>query len=481
MSQPDSDALRNDLTAADPAVRAAAVGRVRFRDLKDPSVLAAVVRAATDPSPVPGARSATADPFAAFFEARSEGATVGELAAERLSKAGVPETEATAELLARVLDEVPPGEGHTLPAAVARLLADSSWPDPVRAVELLVPALERHDQPLFEALVRLPSATWPTLCELATGGRVRPRLLQELMNHPPTHEPVVAALRAAVLEDRTVPDDDEAITVLATLGAWSEPCASELAAHLARRFPWAAAWGALEDPAQLPALSAWLAEGAPGLDRVWARLAEALRNRDPVPGYPIALLLRASGSDLGVLGAWGLDAEPAVQEVLRDWVRAWREDPERAWAAAGRLVDAGAHGPVLEALGAAVTDPAGELPWHAPLLERLARAVPEIPGLSEALLSGLERSPADYEEAVPALLACAHATCARAADLVLDAAARAPWEVTRVGPGAVREGPRDLDVTALAPVVARLADPATTARHDALLPVVRADRPGERE
>ena len=480
MSDNDPNALSTSLASPDPAVRAAAIHRARYRDLKDPQVLRALLLACTDATPAPGAQTTGSDPFAAFFSAHTggRGATVGELAAERVQKAGIPEEEATARLLAEVLDATPVGAGHALPGLAARLFGESAWPDPVAATRILVPALDRHDVPLFEALVRLPSSTAAVFCELATEGRLRTRLFQELLNHPPTHDQAVGAATSAVLDGRTIPDETEAVTLLASLSAWSEPSIVEVARRLADPFPWAAAWGALDDPEQVEPLRGWLGAGAPGIERLWPRIAEAVRHRDGAPGYPIAALLRAAGGDAGVIAAWSLQGDPAVQEVLRAWV-ADPADPDRAWSAARLLVDARAHGPVVGSLAAllAERDPERFVPWDAGLLEALAKADPEIPGLGDALLAGLQMAPAGIEDAVPALLALSHATCRRAVEAVLAAAEAAPWETTPVGPATVREGPRDLDVSVLAPLLDRLGDPELVRRQDPLVPVIHAARP----
>ncbi|MCA9492075.1 MAG: hypothetical protein KC621_19215 [Myxococcales bacterium] len=478
MSDTDPTPLPEALAHADPAVRAAAIARVRYRDLKDPTVLRALLLACADTTPAPGAQTSGSDPFAAFFSARAAGATVGELAAERVQRAGIPEDLATAELIAKVLDEVPADQGHALPGLAAKLYGESSWPDPIAATRTLVPALDRHDTPLFEALVRLPSVTTPAMVELATEGKLRTRLLQELLNHPPTHDPAVKAATAAVLDGRTVPDDTDTVTLLATLSAWSAPSVVDVARHLLPRFPWASAWGALDDPDQVPALEAWLAAGAPDIDRLWPRISEAVRHREATEGYPIAALLRAAGRDGGVIDAWNLQDDPGVIEVLRGWVDAWGEDLDRAWMAARVLVGRGHHGPVVAALTGmlAEREPERFVPWDAGLLEALAKADPEVAGIGDAVLAGLTMAPAAAEDAVPALLALSHAACRRAVEAVLAAAEAAPWETTSVGPGTVREGPRDIDVSVLAPVLTRLADPELDARQDRMAPVIHAAR-----
>lgn len=459
-----------ELRDPDPDRRRTALGRVRFRDLKDPTVLRAVLDLCRDATPTGGA-SGTGDPFAAFFTGAETGATVADVAAERLDRTGLPPDPASVETIRATLEaDGPPGR---LPSVVARALGDTRWVDLDGALRSLVPALDRYDEPLFAAIVALPSAAAPTLAYLAAHP-LRLRLLQELLNHPPTRPIVVEAVEQAFRA--YPPSRDEAAAVLAVLAAWSDPAVARIASALADRFPWVVAWQALEDPRALPALSAWLADGPDPV--VLGRVSEILRQRDLPDGFPLAAWLRAAGEEHGLARTFGVD--DAVSEVLSDWVAATAdhgERPGRGWTAVSLL----ARGRTLPARVAeqlprlvAERHPERMAPWDRELLETLARAAPPVPGVAELLLSGLRARPEEAGVAVPALLAQDDALVRSAVLLLLERAEGAPVVVERAGRATVRERRDGIDTEALGPLVERLGDPALAARLDAVLPVVRA-------
>lgn len=464
-----SDTLLAGLAEPDPAARARALERVRFRDLRDPAVLRAVLRACRDPAEIPGRPASTEDPFAAFFGGGRGLATVADAAAERLAKTGLPEDPGAVAVVADVLGE--PGPAGRLPRAVAKALGETRFTDLVGAVERLVPALDPYDEPLFEAIARLPEEAWPTLAALATAP-LRPRLLQELLNHAPAHALTVTAAEEAIASGRTVPDASATATLLGVLASWAEPAAARIARHLEDRHPFAIVWRAVDDAEARGPLRSWLAAGAPGAPPgVLARVADVLRQRECVAGFPVDALLRVLGEERGLVGAWGVDED--VAELLREWVERLPED--RAWNAVRLLARDGRHGAVLPAISAAL----GEVPWDADLLDVLARAVPPVPGLAGTLVRRLAADPDAVAAAAGALEALGPEACRAAAEVVLSAAERAPVEVERVGKGTVRDRRRGVDVESLAPVVAAAGDPALAARLDAVMPVVRAGAPPE--
>lgn len=451
----------------DPVRRLAAIAAVRFRDLKDPAVLAAILDVCRDPTEAPGAPS-TGDPFGAFFTDRAVGATVGDLAAERLAKTGLPADPTSVETIRAAL-ETDDAAGR-LPSVIARALGETRWQDVPGALRALVPALDRHDEPLFQAIVALPSATIPILASLAAHP-LRMRLLQELLNHPPARPVVVDAVEQAFRDHP--PAEDQAAAVLAVLSAWADPAVVRIAAGLADRFRWVVAWQALEDPTALPALEAWLADRPePAL---LARVSEVLRQRELPDGFPLAAWLHAAGAEHGLARTFGVD--DAVAEVLGDWVRDLVDQvgpPERGWTAVSLVV--GRHEPLLDTLAEAVAvrDPEWSAPWDRALLEVLARAAPPIDGVPELLLDGLRTNADQAAVAVPALLVLGDEVVRSAAVLLLDLAESADIGIDRLGRGTVREVRRGVDTEAVVPLVERIRDPALAARLGAVLPVVRA-------
>jgi hypothetical protein len=468
----DPSPLLAALSDPSPAVVAEALRRVRFRDLKDPAVLEAVFRCCADERAVAGAEVAARDPFAAFFsDTPREAATLAAIAAERLEKAGLPEETASAVRLASVLDALP--AAGPLGAVGARLLGETRWPDPEAAVRALVPALCRHDVALFQVLVTMPSTVLDTVCALAAAP-LRPRLLQELMNHAPSQDAAVRALVASVEAGAAGLDETLAVTAVSTLVAWNRKEAAGVAARLEADWPLLLAWRALDDAAERPRLHTAVAAGALGdPDRFWPRVAEVLRHREPLPGYPIAAFLRATGADHGVLSAVGVDDDAA--EVLHDWVAALDVDPDRAWAAVEHLLAAGKLGrsraPVESAIAGA--DPERWPPFDGPLLTALAAVSPPLAGLPELCRRAVALDATVVGAVVAALSGQPDAALRPIAVAALARAADAPRVTERVSARAVRERAEGVDVDALEPWLPRL-DPDLRAAFEAHRSVVRA-------
>jgi hypothetical protein len=457
-------ALRDD----SPSVVAGALRKVRFRDIKDPDVLAAVLRSCADERQVPGATVEAADPFAAFFStpeggavpggAGRAGATLAVIAAERLEKAGLPETTESAAQLAAVLDALP--TAGALGPVAARLLAETRWPDATEAVRHIVPALCRHDVPLFQVLVKLPSTVLDTVCALAASP-FRPRLFQELMNHSPSQDTAVAAVVAAVGAGTAGLDEVRAVTLVSTLVAWNRKEAAEVAALLEPSWPLLLAWRALDDASQRPALRERLERGELGdPGRFWPRVAEVLRHRETLPGYPVATFLRLTAEDPGVVAAVGVDDEVAA--VLHTWVADLSEEgsPERvdrAWGAAVLLLGAERLDASRVHLERALQggDPARWPAFDAPVLTALARAVPPLSGLVDLLATGVGSDPAVTSAVVEALAHLDDGAVARVVDRVLGLAESAPRVVERLSPKVVREAASGVDVDALEPLIGR--------------------------
>ncbi|MEQ1569165.1 MAG: hypothetical protein ABMA64_26250 [Myxococcota bacterium] len=444
------------LAAADPAARADAIRALRYRDLKDGATLRLALRAARDLTPV-SAAGAPDDPFANFFGADvGTTRTLADLAAERLQKTGLPPDAWDAA--AEVLEE--PGPPGRLPAVLAAALAETRWTDPAAAVRALAPGLSAHDVPLFTAILALPSDLAPVWVELALSP-LRPRLFQELLNHPPSRDAAVAeAERVSVAPDRA---QGEVATVCTVLTAWGEPAAGRIALAHEARWPWLVAARAVDDPSARPALAEWLAGDPQAPPGWWARVAELLGARDPLPedgptGFSYAGWLRAAGDDHGLFGRWGVTSAE-VAAVAVDWVRA---GGPRATVAGFALIAAGRHGPVASELDLS------EVAWEADALDRLAAADPPLPGLLAALLDHLR---ADPSAVAPAASAVARLGGAReAAEIVLAAAEAAPERVVSAGRGLEKVVRAGVDVEGAEPWI----DPASSARFEAVRPVVRA-------
>lgn len=456
-----------DLHDPDPNARITAIRGVRYRDLKDLAVLDAMARACRDETLViDGEASSAADPFAAFFDGRETtvGTTVGREAAERLSRAGVPGDPASVAVIARVLAE--PGDAGELPAVVARALAETRWHDVDAAVRALVPPLCDRDRPLFEAIVALPSTVTATLAELAAAP-VRLRLVQELLNHPPSRPVAVAALERAVC----APDIDPAALsgAIGLLAAWGEPAVGRIAAVHGDRHPWTVAWWAAVDASAGERLAAWLGvTDTPADDPLWAQVSEVLRQREIPDRFPLAAWLTASGADHGLCARYGVAGE-GVAEVLQGWVAA--EPVDRAWSAAAALAAHGAHAPVLDALDALAVR--GGLPDDPGSLRALAAADPAIPGLGGAFVTSVRADPralGDLCAAAAALPSDARRVVAEAVIALAEAADR---RTAPHGKGIVREAPLGVDIEAAAPLVASLGDAGLTVRYDAVAPVIR--------
>jgi hypothetical protein len=438
------------LTDASASARAAAIAQVRYKDLKDPAVLRRVLRACRDGAVV-GGDALVGDPFEAFFGAAGgAGRTVGDHAADRLEKTGLPPDRATVDLLAEALaEDGPPGR---LPAVVAGALGETGWDDLDHAVRTLVPALDPFDQPLFQAIVRLPSTATPALIDLALRP-LRPRLFQELMNHAPSREELVKAVVPAM----EGADERALATVAAVLAAWSDPAAGKLARAHEGRHRWLLAIRAIDDPTARPELGAWLAGPREAPEGWLARVTEILRPRERLDGWPTAAWLRATGDDVSLAEAWGVD-QPGVAEVLVERVRQTGD-----WAAILLLVGAQRHAPILDRI-----DPRSA-PWSEAALTALAEADPPVPGLAEALLDHLRADPSDVASAAEALIRLGAGSAAT--DLVLDAAARAPERTAPAGRGLVRVFREGVDLEGLEPLV-----PADRAdRYEELRPFVRAE------
>lgn len=466
---PDPHPLLSSLADPSPAVVADALRKVRFRDLKDPEVLGAVLACCADERPVEGTTANAPDPFAAFFDAAPKAAaTIASIATERLEKAGIPEETASAERVAAVLHALP--VAGPLGPAGARLLAQTKWPDPVAAVRAIVPALTRHDVPLFQVLVNLPSTILTEICGLAARP-FRPRLFQELMNHSPSQDAAVAAVVAAVEGGEAGLDEGLAVTLLSTLVAWNRAEAPRVARALEPAHPLALAWRALDDPDARPLLREAIERGDLGdPGRFWPRLGEALRHREPLEGYPVATLLARTGTDPGVVAAWGVDDD--VSAVLHAWVAALPSDPDRAWDAALQLAKADRLGTSRRLLESALTD--GELPpFERGALTTLAALSPPLSGFVDACAAGVRREPDVLPDVVAACGALDDASVGRIADASLAVAEAAPRGVRRLSAKTVQEGPEGVPIDALDAWVDRL-HPAARERFERVRSVVRA-------
>jgi hypothetical protein len=460
----------------DPQVRAAAVRELRYRHLKDPSVLARMLELCRDPSVVPGAQ-ASVDPFAAFFGgAPPGGARVADVAAERLLATGLPKDNASVDLIAQALRQESAVE--RLAEVVARSLGDTQWEDVQHAVKTLVPALELHDEPLFHAITLLPQTAVDVMIERA----VQPanaRLLQELMNHEPSRPRVVAAIEGVAPSASA----DDVFLFAAILASWGEPRLSALCAAWAERYPWVVAWAAIEDPAAGPLLSAWLAQGTPGApDGLFPRVSEVLRRRGCRDTFPLAAWMAASGEDHGLVEGRTSEAQDEeVAALLTSWVRelaSGRGPVERGWRAAQHLVNTSRHAPVLAEIGAALArQPPDEraVPWEAGLLQSLAQAQPPVPGLGAHLAQRIRTDPSCAPSAIGAISALGDVALSReVAESVLSAAERAEVEEVKVGKGVVRIQRLGVDPDSVGPLVQALGDPELRVRLDAVTAVVRA-------
>ena len=256
------------------------------------------------------------------------GGTLGDVAAERLAKTGLPSDAGSVEVLRAALDA--DGPAGRLPSVVARALGETRWHDPEGALAALVPALDRHDEPLFGAIVALPAAVLPVLAALAAAP-LRLRLLQELLNHPPSRPLAVAAVERA-FRRRSAVRGSRVRRPRRPLRLVRNPAVARIARGLVDRYRWVVAWQALEDPAALPALRAWLDE-----EPASRRARPGLGGPPPARAacrLPPRRWIRAAGAEHGLVRAFGV--EDGVAEVLLGWVRDLADGvgpADRAWGA----------------------------------------------------------------------------------------------------------------------------------------------------
>lgn len=462
--------LLTDLSG-DAAAQAAALDTLRLLDLGQVDVLIAALRLCDSDDPVPGDDRGPSDPFAAFFGGDEVAATrtLGEHALDALLRAGLPGFHGIAEALAASLAE--PGAGSKRAAAAARLLAETPWDEPARAVEAVLPGLLDLDASLYAVVV---VADEPTLEVLIRGATTpfRARLVNELLNHEPARPAALQALADGVTGGTLGGETREALQIVALLFQWGSDLAGPVARQLAARHPWATAFQAMVDPEAAPQLEAWCREG-PAAPADLGRLVElVLRHREPLPHYPLeAVLRRLDGAPATI------EAQEAVGrcvDLLRDWVRADLRDSPRGWEAAELLARhdlLGGVGPlVVEAIGH------GDVPLDPELLEGLAAASQrgsDLPGLDQALAQLAQHHPGALKAILPALLPIASDALLRdTVETLLTAAEDAPVVVAPAGRGLVKRHRPSIDTDALQPAVERLGDPALAARLDVVLPVI---------
>ncbi len=459
------------LTQADPAVRVEAIRAVRYRDLSDPKVLSAMLACACDLREAPDAQAGVVDPFDAFFGGTRSAGTVADEAVKRLSATGLPLATSSADALAKALDALPPHRGGPLPEAAVEWLSEARWPEPEAALRRVVPSLQRLDVPLYPLIVQAPEAMWAALCGLATRPWV-PRTFNELLNHPPLHDAVVAETLAADLDDALDIDASSALSLLATLMAWAEPAGGELARRWHVVWPWTILLSALDAPDDHEALRAWLAQESPTCpEGTRQRVAETLRHRGPIADFPLAEVLAWLGDDHDLLSVWPVD--DAVATVLAGWAQGIVDGDLAGWVAVAQLFRSGRADSVRRTVERALADTDLPVPWEADILASLAQGVPVPAGLGEALVRGVRTAPDDPTPAVAPALALPTADQRALVQCLLELAEAAPERTTSAGRGLQRIARHGVDVEALQPVVDALEDAQLQARHEALLPVVR--------
>jgi len=459
--------MSEGLSAASAEERVAAIEALRFIHLKDPEVLRKVLDLCADDTPA--REAASDDPFAAFFqgEAATEVRTVGDEAVARLDRAGLPRGawEALADAVTRHPD------ARRLHEAAARWAAETRWVDEIAALDALVPPLQAVDVPLLavvasaseegrEVLIRRALRPW------------NPRTFQELLNHQASHAATLAALEHAIDSGDLVPDAPQALLILGLLAGWESEAAPRLARQLSTDHPWTVAYGSLDDPEQLPALLRWLDDGAPSAPGPlgW-RLVEVLRQRPRIDGWPLARWVRRFDLPSEAFAEWGVDDAAAELLTGRLSKLSSTDEAERieGWNAAGLLVAEDRHADALDALADAV---AADLPWDADFLSRLASGRPPIPGLSAAIVAGIDR----HDDPGPALAAAAdldREELEPVGDALLAWASAQPVATTPAGKGLVKESRDGVDHRALRLLVERAPSPERLTTLEAIEPVVR--------
>jgi hypothetical protein len=460
--------MPDGLNDASPAARVAAIEALRFVHLKDRDTLDRLLDLCADDAE---AREVAADdPFRAFFsdEQAVEVRTVGDEAVARIDRAGLPRD--SWEALAEALDRHP---GHPrLGPAAARWAAETRWTDEVAALGALVPRLQAADVPLLEVVAGASPDGRDVIIAHALSPW-HPRTVQELLNHNGAHGLTVEAIESALDDGSLQPDPSQAMLLLGLLVGWESPAAPRVARRLLPRLPWVVAYLALDDPDALPALRAWLDDGDRGPEGLGHRVVEALRQRPPVPGWPLARWVERYDLSAEAFDAWGVDDEAA--EVLRArLVRLEDPDEERrleGWNAAGLLVLEGRHGEVAEAIERALEH---ELPWDPDFVARLAAGRPPLRGLGPAIA----RQVAATDDPSPALAAAADLdddAVGPVVDALLAHAAAQPTVRKPAGRGLVRIERDGVDPHRLAALVQRSP---TDARQQALAelePVVTSE------
>lgn len=474
--------LLQRLADPDPDSRTQAIREVRYRNLKDPELLAQILALCCDLATVAG-QSSSVDPFAAFFDGAPPGAIrVADVAAERLLATGLPTDNTTVETLASALRTRRAGMrgGERLAEVIARSLGETRWDDVNTAVRSLFGALEPYDVPLFHAITLLPQDSIGVLIERAISP-ARPRLMQELMNHEPSRPRVISAIRAAA-PDATAED----VSILAPLlASWGDSSLAGLCEIWAVRFPWVCAWAAVEDPAAGEALTRWLADGAPGAPvDLFPRVSDVLRRRGLPPVFPLGAWLRAAGDDLGLLDDPSVEAviDDEIVGLLRLWIDALPASKDsaitaRGWRAVGALARTQRHTAALPSIVSALERTEEASSWDAPLMSALAGASPAVPGFERALVTAIRSEPALAFDALSALLVLdergeARGLLREVAEIVLSAAEAAEIEEIRIGKATVRRQRVGITPEKIRPLIDRIADPLLSVRLEGVSAVV---------
>ncbi|MCB9669293.1 MAG: hypothetical protein H6734_07470 [Alphaproteobacteria bacterium] len=470
------DSLLTGLTADDPRTRAVTAGRVRQVDLDDLRVLEAMLDVAADTRPLPDDMQPAEpeDPFAAFFGAsgsKKPSKTVGEAACDRLVFTGVIGRPETVGCLAAALDRE--GCPEPLVRAVVKVLGETQWTDRVDAVRQLVPRLHGHDAALYAVIVRFGD----TEHRLMVGSALSPyrsRAVNELLNHGASKPMMEEALGDGIVSGRLELDEVQAADALTLLVSWSSPWAGRVAAALHDRFPWTLLVLGMADARSGAALDAWLASDPPAPLGLVRKLQEVLKASPDLPHFPLAAWIRYAGTGIDVVRQWGAAAR--CQAELEAFVRAWPDDPERAWDALAALAEAGLHasvaGSAVDSLG---HDDESAL-WTRDRIEALATARPSVPGLVDAAAGVLERHPELTRVFVPALMrGVAAADLAGLADRYIALCESRPVIRKPSRRGLVHEEREGVDPVPLQPLVNALDDAALTARLQDVLPYVRAE------
>jgi len=459
--------MADGLSAATPQARVAAIEALRFVHLKQPDTLGRLLDLCADDAPAKEVESD--DPFAAFFQgaAVKETRTVGDEAVARIDRAGLPRDAWVA--LAEALQRHP--SCRRLQEAAARWASETRWVDEVAALEALVPPLQAADVPLL-AIV---AAASPDGRDVLTRHALRPwhaRTVQELLNHNGAHHGTVEAIEEGLEEGWLVPDANQAMLLLGLLAGWESDAAPRVAASLIARLPWAVAYQAIDDANARPGLLQWLDAEHPAPAGLGARVAEVLRQRPRIEGWPLARWVDRFGLGSETFDSWGLDDDAA--EVLRGRLDGLLSDDEatrlEAWNAAGLLVLEGRHEPNLAQLEAAVIR---ELPWDAGFVARLAAGRPRLPGLGAAMAQQIEAH-GDPEPALSAAHDLDDDALAPVVDALLRYAASQPTVQKPAGPGLVRTQREGIDTDALGRLVDRVSTPERRQQLAAVEPVVGA-------